>query len=193
MHSICAGLQNIGHLLHTSRCCLWNWHTSKISRVLWHRGQSSATSKTPEESNCLIERRHCTIRSVFLKLEKAEPPITDTPYGVRAVRTSNDLYGSDTMSALELAKSYSKPLSANQKPISVDEALWQPHDKPIAKQKLTLIIRSKVYSPQLIEPSKVVLVFIKHDTEKCSKWEFTLTSSVDQPWSWINYLLATTL
>ena len=46
-----------------------------------------------------IEPRHRTIRSIFLGLKNAEPSVSDALHSVRAIRISNDLYGSETLSA----------------------------------------------------------------------------------------------
>lgn len=88
-----------------------------------------------------IEPRNRTIRSMFLRLKNAEPDLSDNLHAIRAIRISNDLYGSDTLSAYEMAKGFTKPLCVDQKPRPVDEELRNAHDELIAKRKLTLILR----------------------------------------------------
>lgn len=82
-----------------------------------------------------IEPRHRTMRSILLRSKHSEPDVTDSLYTVREIRISNDLYGSDTLSAYEMAMGFYKPLSIDQKPIPVDEKLRNAHDELIAKLK----------------------------------------------------------
>ena len=44
-----------------------------------------------------LEPRHGTIRSIFLRLKSADTTTSDAIQAIRAVRISNDLYGSDTV------------------------------------------------------------------------------------------------
>ena len=63
-----------------------------------------------------IESKHNIIRTVFLRLKEAAADDFNPILGTyKAVSISNDLYGNDTMSAFELAKGFSCPVSA--KPI----------------------------------------------------------------------------
>lgn len=60
------------------------------------------------------------MKSIFSRPKNSEPSISDALYAVHAIRICNGLYGSDTLSAFEMAQNYSKPLLANQLPIPVD-------------------------------------------------------------------------
>ena len=92
-----------------------------------------------------IEPRHGTIRSIFLRLKNSDVNVSDELHAIRAIRISNDLYGSDTLSAYEMAKGFSKPLIVDQRPIPIDDSLRAAHDELIAKRKLTLIMRSNKF------------------------------------------------
>lgn len=119
-----------------------------------------------------IEPRYCIIRSIFLRLKHSEPNVSDYLHAVRAIRISNDLYRSDTLSAYEMAKGYTKPLSVGQKPIPVDDELRNAHDELIAKRKLTRILRSNVYSSKEFQVGDFVQSFIDDGTSKRGSWTF---------------------
>ena len=117
-----------------------------------------------------IDPRHGVIRSIFLKLKHAEPDVSDELHAIRSVRMSNDLYGTDTLSAYEMAKGYTKPVIAGQLPIAVDDELQKAHEELIAKRKLTLILRSKVFPADSFKIGDLVQVFIKDGKAKRGSW-----------------------
>lgn len=110
------------------------------------------------------------MRSIFLRLKNSEPSLSDALHAIREIRIYNDLHGADALSAFEMAKGYSKPLLANQRPLPVDDELQKAHNELIAKRKLTLILRSNVYCTQSFKPGDFVQVYIKSGNEKRGKW-----------------------
>lgn len=126
----------------------------------------------PPRRHCknAIEPRHGTIRSIFLRLKSADSKTSDSLHAIRSIRISNDLYGSDTLSAFEMAKGYSKPLVANQRPIQVDAELQAAHDELIAKRKLTLIMRSNTFPSQSFKVGDLVQIYINDGKSKRGSW-----------------------
>lgn len=53
----------------------------------------------------------------------------------RAESSSDELHGSDSLSALEMAKDYSNPISAIQRPVPVHDAPQVVHIELITKKK----------------------------------------------------------
>lgn len=101
---------------------------------------------------------------------------------MRVVRILNDLYGSNKMYAFEFTKGYSNPLSPNQKLVPVDEAQRKAHDQLVAKQKLTLILRSNVYVSRSYKRGDMVQIFSK--IEKTRKMGPAPTSIVNRLRCW---------
>lgn len=128
---------------HLSRHLLYHYHFSASGTLLY-----ILIYLVPPRLHCKnpIDPRHVTIRSIFLHLKIAEPEVSDATNAVRAIRISNDLYGSDTLSAYEMAKGFSKPLLADQRPLPVDKSLPLAHEELIAKVILTLRMRSNTYT-----------------------------------------------
>lgn len=85
-----------------------------------------------------------TLRSASIFRKHGEPSIFIFIHANRAVRISNDLYGSDCLSAVELAISFSQPMLVNKQPIPVYSTLLAAHYKFSAERKLALILRSNV-------------------------------------------------
>lgn len=126
----------------------------------------------PPRRHCInpIDPRHGTIRSIFLRLKSAEPQKPDRLHTIRAIRISNDLYGSDTLSAFEMKKGFSKPLISSQRPIPVDEELHTAHDELIAKRKLTLIMRTNTFLSAQLKIGDLVQVFLHDGKSKRGSW-----------------------
>ena len=57
-----------------------------------------------------LEAKHGEIRSIYLRLKHANPGTDPRSLAHQSVTVSNDLYGSDTVSAFELAKGFTKPI-----------------------------------------------------------------------------------
>lgn len=58
---------------------------------------------------------------------------------------SNDLYGSDMVSAFELAKRFSKPIEREPHPFFLSDDTVEARDELVAKRKLTFILWSMKY------------------------------------------------
>lgn len=86
----------------------------------------------------VLESKHRIIRDVYLRLKHANGSKPHPVLVVEAIRISNDLYGNDVMSAHELAKRYTRPLSADQLLFQIPEEIVSANEKLLAKRKLTL-------------------------------------------------------
>jgi len=117
-----------------------------------------------------LEPKHGVIRSIFLRLRSAAPDTDGRLHALQAVRISNDLYGSDTASAFELAKGFSKPIVHHSCPSVLPDDVVRARDVLLAKRKLTLIMRPKSTSEPTIHVGDLVQVFHKLEKEKRGKW-----------------------
>lgn len=61
-------------------------------------------------------------------------------------------------------------MTANQRPIPVDEVLQAAHDELIYKRNLTLVMRSKNYCSNSFKVGDSVQVFFKDGKSKRGKW-----------------------
>lgn len=118
----------------------------------------------------LLEPKHGVIRAVYLRLKSASPSENTGLLTVSAVRISNELYGSDTMSSFELAKGYTKPIDDSFFPQGVSEDIVAAHEELVAKRKLTLLLRSKATQNPLIKSGDLVQVYYKDRSERRGKW-----------------------
>lgn len=122
-------------------------------------------------SKNVLESKHGIIGSVYLRLKSAnDSDESDTLLAHQAVRMSNDLYGSDTLSAFELANGFTKPVVSGTVPNAVTDELIAAQDTLAAKRKLTLILRSKAVSTPSISVGDLVQIYVKRDKEKRGKW-----------------------
>lgn len=71
----------------------------------------------------MLEARHGPIRSIFIRLCHANPTTSAKILAIRAVRVSNDLYGSDVVSAFEAAKGHTRPVLSTDSPVPLDPEL----------------------------------------------------------------------
>lgn len=117
-----------------------------------------------------IEPKHRVIRSIFLQLKSSAPTKSPTLLALSAVRISNDLYGSDTLSAFEMAKGYTKPISSDSSCAPVHEEIIRAHDILVAKRKLNKILPSKSTADPKVQPGDLVQVFVRKEKEKRGKW-----------------------
>lgn len=106
------------------------------------------------------------IRSIYLRLKTASPDTNVNILAYKSVAISNDLYGSDTVSAYELAKGFTKTLERRQSPCPLPQYLRNAHDELVAKRKLNLILRSHATSSPPIQVGDMVHVYIKRGLEK---------------------------
>lgn len=57
----------------------------------------------------ILEPRQSSIKSIYICLRHAEPDANPAIHALGAVPVSNDLYGSDVISAFEASKRYTRP------------------------------------------------------------------------------------
>lgn len=117
-----------------------------------------------------LEPKHGIIRSIFLRLLSASPEADKTVLALHAVRISNDLYGSDTLSSFEIAKGYTKPINPDETPQKITEELVRARDILSAKRKLTLIMRTKATADPILHAGDLVQIFVKKGHEKRGRW-----------------------
>lgn len=77
----------------------------------------------------------------------------------QAVRISYDIFGSDTLSAFENAKGYTKPIVRNDPPAAVCSGLIYSPQTVDIRRKFTLITRSKSVSEPFIAVGDMVQFF----------------------------------
>ena len=117
-----------------------------------------------------LEPKHGIIRSIFLRLQSASPNTSSALLALQEVSISNDLYGSDKLSAFELAKRFTKPIAVDSELAPVPADLIAARDEIIAKRKLTLILRSHVTADPVVDPGDMVQVYVRTGKEKRGKW-----------------------
>ena len=88
----------------------------------------------------------------------------------QAIRISNDLYGNDTCSAHELAKSFTRPIVPGILPKIIPKDLLTVRETLMAKRKLNLILKSKSTSLTPVQIGDLVQVFVKLQHEKRGRW-----------------------
>lgn len=118
----------------------------------------------------MLELRHGPIRFIYIRLRHDDPDTSPAVPAVRAVRISNDLYGSDIRSACEADKGHSCPIDSDISPGLVDKELLKAHIHIIAHCKLTRIIRSPSLKENDIRIGDLVQVFIKRGHQKRRRW-----------------------
>lgn len=105
-------------------------------------GTSFRPVPTRRHHKNVLESKHGVIRAIYLRLKSASPSSVPGLLAASAVRISNEMYGSETMSSFELAKGYTLPVDANGLPQVTPPELIQARDTLVAKRKLTLMLRS---------------------------------------------------
>lgn len=122
----------------------------------------------------VLQSKHKVIRDIFLRLQHENSdnnvPVDGEMLVLQALRISNDLYGSDTMSSNELAKGYTRPILNGKLPIVVPDEIREAHNKLLAKRKLALIMKSKATVDMNVRPGDLVEVYIRQQNEKRGKW-----------------------
>lgn len=118
----------------------------------------------------ILEPRHSTVRSIFLRARHTERNISDPVHDLSAVRISNDLYGTDVISAFEAEKGYRRPVQPDMPPVTVDSELLQAHGNLIARRKLKRILRSNSLSSNDFRVDDLVQIYVKHGKQKRGTW-----------------------
>jgi len=163
---------------------------SEFEEYLQQIGASGRPIPARRHNKNVLESKHKILRNIYLRLKDQVDvdsaskisTCSDCVLVQRTFRVSNDLYGSDTMSAHELAKGYTRPIGITAHPTYLPSELREAHDKLIAKRKLTLILRSKSIIEPEISTGDMVEVFIKKQHEKRGSWTAPkLVLSYDHP------------
>ena len=87
----------------------------------------------------------------------------------QAIRVSNDLYGSEVLSAKELAKVYSRQIEARATPKLLPQDIVDAYQILLSKTKLTINLRSKTIQEPLIAVGDMIQIFVKGSKEKRGK------------------------
>ena len=98
------------------------------------------------------------IRSIFIRLKHESPNANISILALRHVTIANDVYGSDVMSAFEIAKVFTKALIDGTTPLTVSPDLITARETLMAKRKLNLILRTKATVDPVIHPGDLVQV-----------------------------------
>lgn len=105
-----------------------------------------------------------------MRRQHANPEIKDDLHALRATIISNDLYGSEVMSAFEAAECFSRPPLPGLKPISVSEKLIASQQELAARRKLIQILRSKALKPSDVKVGDLVQKYVRHSNQRRRKW-----------------------
>lgn len=81
-----------------------------------------------------LKPKHGVTRSIFLRLQSAQPQKSTSSIALKAMRVSDDLYRSDTANALELAKGFSKPMERGSPPVPLPDNIVEARHELRAKQ-----------------------------------------------------------
>lgn len=114
----------------------------------------------------LLEPKHGVIRSNFYSLKSASLLSDVKLLSVTAVRILNELYGSDTLSALEIVEGFSKPIDNFFPPKFTPPDVVSAHDESKAKRKLTFMLMSNATLDPVINAGDLIQVFVKQEKEK---------------------------
>ena len=118
----------------------------------------------------MLESKHGVILDFFLRLKETRggqnEDWMDALQVQQAIRVSNHLYGSEVLSAQELAKEYSRPIEAGAIPKLLPQDIVDVYQILLAKRKLTLILRSKIIQEPLIAVGDMIQIFVKGSKEK---------------------------
>lgn len=125
----------------------------------------------PDDTRETLEIKHRFMRDIYLRL------ISDangnnslaTWLSILALWIYSDLYGSDVMSAHELARDFTCPVTGNG-PIHVTTEMRTAHDKLVAKRKPTSILRSKAVKDPTIKIGDIFQIFLKTQNARRKTW-----------------------
>lgn len=123
----------------------------------------------------VIESKHKIIRDIYIRLKDQAESENAKSVNVKnliqhAIRVSNDLYGNSVMSAQELAKGYTRPVTPDTPTINIPNEIRQAQEKLQARRKLNLILNSKSTSDIPTSVGDQVEVFVKQGHEKRGRW-----------------------
>lgn len=117
----------------------------------------------------VLKSKRGAVRSIFLRLTGYD----SNNHGLaarRAVRTSNGLSISDTLSAFEMTGGFKMFVSTPFHLSAIDLDLINVNLRLEAKRKLTLVLRSKAVTANKLQVGSIVALFLKRDNGKMDKW-----------------------
>lgn len=91
----------------------------------------------------MLEAEHGAVRSIYSRLRYLAQLLNYRLIAASAVRTSNELYGSGTMSLFDLILSSSNPIDATCLSPLFPSRLIAAHQNFVVQRKLTLVLRFK--------------------------------------------------
>lgn len=118
----------------------------------------------------LIEHKHGIIRTIYLRLNNAAPDENPKLHSVSADRISNEMYGSDTLSAYEIAKGFAKLNDFSFLFKATIFELIYAHDEINAKQNLTQILLFNASRKTVLRPGDLFQIYFRTDDPKRGKW-----------------------
>lgn len=116
----------------------------------------------------VLELKHKVLRSIFIRLSNDDIIIDEKVRIALTFDISNQLYGSDVMSAYEMARGFTKPIAEH--PTKLPDELYQTQNVLNAKRKLTRILRSKSPSELTLSPGDLVEIYIRKPNQKRVAW-----------------------
>lgn len=111
--------------------------------------------------NNVLESKKSVLRSIYLCLKSARTGNSIKFSASQSVAKCNDVYGSDTFSAYEIAKGFTRPLDRIQNRFPLQQNLRNAHDERVAKQKQNLIRRSYATSSPPIQVGDMMNFYIE--------------------------------
>lgn len=149
------------------------FHNEEFKSYLLQLGSECKAIPPRRHNKNVLESKHRVIRDVYLRLKGDSTELSENKGRLlvnMALRITNDLYGSDTMSSFELAKGFTRPALPGTPPIPIPEEIRAAHENLQAKRKLTLILRSKATTDNVVKAGDLVQVYLKNQKEKRGKW-----------------------
>lgn len=116
----------------------------------------------------MLESKHGVLRSIFLRLRSADESFDKRVHVAMTFGISNQLYGSDVMSAYELSYGFTEPILHH--PLPLPNNLLDAQDLLEAKRKLTRILRFKSRTQSAVTSDDMVEIFIKRPNSKRGSW-----------------------
>lgn len=144
---------------------------NKFQKYLESRGIKFRIVPSGRHSKNVIESKHKTIRSIYIRLKKASASDFNAKFcAVEAVRISNDLHGNDKTSAFELARGFTNPISHNTIIRGSPHDIITAQDQLQARRKLRTIFTSKSTTEPAIYAGDSVKVVNNKDHGKKGSW-----------------------
>lgn len=120
----------------------------------------------------VLESKHRVLLDIYTRIKEnnSDTVCTDQMMIQQVFRVANNLYENDVVSAYELAKGYTLPLTGDRALLSVPTELIEAHNVLKAKRKLNLILRSKAIELPSVSVGDLVDIFVKLNHQKWGRW-----------------------